>query len=51
MRGVVYECPKGVFTRLMPGSDALRLLQEKKMKELDAHMTQLHKTYLKLEGR
>lgn len=55
---VVYEAPKGVFTRLMPNSHAFELYQEwkksgkdKQKKMLDAHMVGLHTSWLKLEGR
>lgn len=54
MRGVVYECPTGVFTRLMEGSDSFEMYQEYKKtgkpedkKKLDVHMKSLHNTFLK----
>lgn len=52
MRGVVYECPPGVFTRIMEGSQGYELYQlrnksSKAKKELDDHMKQLHNTYFK----
>lgn len=55
---MVYECPKGVFTRLMPNSRSLELYEEWKKsgrdvqkKLLDNHMKELHNTWLNLEGR
>lgn len=35
---------------LAPGSDSLRLFEEKKFKELDKHMAELDKAKRKLEG-
>lgn len=57
MSGVVYEAPKGVFTRLVSGY-ACELYDEWKKsgravdkKKLDTHMEELHNAWLKLEGR
>lgn len=55
MKSVVYEAPKGVFTRIMEGSTGYELyLNMNKGKGgkmmLDAHMTELHNTYLKQTG-
>ena len=64
MKSVVYECPKGVFTRIMPGSHGYELYEEYRKNPLkggtkqnpkgkvilDAHMTELHNTYLKQTG-
>lgn len=46
MKGVVY---KGV--RLMPGSEALKLYEEKKWEQLDKHMAELDRVWRKMEGR
>lgn len=60
-KSVVYECPKGVFTRIMEGSAGWELYdtwrknpntggtkQNPKGKVLlDYHMNELHNTYLK----
>lgn len=64
MASVVYECPRGVFTRIMEGSRGWELYTEWKKNPsnggtkqspkgkvlLDAHMSELHKTYVKLGG-
>lgn len=55
MQGVVYECPAGVFTRIMEGSQGYELYQERNKKPngkklLDDHMKQLHTTHLKQTG-
>lgn len=36
---------------LAPGSDAAKLLEEKKLKDLDKHLEELEKNFVKLEGR
>lgn len=51
-KSVVYECPKGVFTRIMEGSDAWEMYVELKKdpklkKKLDTHMTLMHNNYIK----
>lgn len=55
MRGVVYECPAGVYTRIMEGSHGYELYLErnksgKAKKDLDDHMKMLHNTHLKQSG-
>lgn len=51
-KSVVYECPKGVYTRIMEGSEGWELYLEfkkdsKAKKKLDTHMTTLHNAYIK----
>lgn len=51
-KSVVYECPKGVYTRIMEGSEGWDLYLESKKdskakKKLDTHMKDLHNTYIK----
>lgn len=62
-KSVVYECPKGVFTRIMPGSYGYELYEEWRKNPsyggtkqnpkgkvlLDQHMIQLHNAYLKFQ--
>lgn len=64
MKGIVVECPKGVYTRLMPGSQALEMYElakgpngKKGTKQnpshetkFVAHMTELHRKFLKEQG-
>ena len=63
-KGIVVECPKGVYTRIMPGSKAMELYEESKKPggnkgtkqkpsaadQFVAHMNMLHTTYLKEIG-
>lgn len=64
MASVVYECPRGVFTRIMEGSHGWELYQEwrkhpnvggtkqapKGKALLDIHMNELHNVHLKQTG-
>lgn len=64
MASVVYECPRGVFTRIMEGSHGYELYQEwrkhpnvvgtkqapKGKALLDIHMNELHTAHLKQTG-
>lgn len=65
MKSVVVECPKGVYTRLMPGSLAIELYHEWKknpnqrriksgppnaQEKFATHMENLHKKFLKEQG-
>ena len=62
MKSVVVECPKGVYTRLMPGSKALEYYEAlqkgdwgtKRKPGLAAffkpHMEELHRKFLKERG-
>lgn len=65
MKSVVYECPRGVFTRIMEGSQGWELYVEWRKNPgnggtkqspkgkvlLDIHMTELHNAYLKSGGK
>lgn len=51
-KSVVYECPKGVFTRIMEGSEGWDLYVASKSdakvkKKLDLHMVSLHNAFIK----
>ena len=62
MKSVVVECPKGVYTRLMPGSKALEYYEAFKKGDWGSksnpgpaaffkpHMQELHKKFLKERG-
>lgn len=55
-KSVVVEWPKGVYTRLMPGSQAIELYEEsrkgdKQKKAFRKHMEQLHVKFLEEQGR
>ena len=64
MASVVYECPRGVFTRIMEGSHGWELYQDWRKRPndngtkqspkgkilLDDHMNELHNSYLKYGG-
>jgi hypothetical protein len=63
MKGVVVECPPGVFTRIMPGSQAMEFYEATKRGEWGSkskpgpaasfrpHMEELHRKFLKEQGR
>lgn len=62
-KSVVVECPKGVYTRLMPGSQALEYYEAYKAGNWGSkskpgpaanfipHMEELHRKFLKEQGK